>query len=407
MAEKTNASDTHAAKIKVTKIKTTEKKTAESKPAESKAVETKSENKQAVFRYILNHDAVTKQDLYIGLGLSFPTIKQCMEFLSSSHLITPTKKIRNTGGRSATSYSVLGSGCYAIGIFISLNHITAVCVDLSGNIVQTERLREPLNLQKESYLQLIGNTVQSVKEASGIEDDRLLGVGISVPSLISEDGESIIYGMTTDFTGITRTVLSRYIPYKTKMFHDSETAAIAETWKNKEYQNVIYLNLNNSVGSCIILDGKIYRGNHRLAGEIGHVIVNRHSNKRCYCGQIGCFDTECSASALDSYTNGNLEDFFRLLSQGDIQAQKVWDAYLDSLAIMILNQKKMFDCSFIIGGYVGNQIEPYLDDLYKKIDEMNVFSSHAKDYVFPCKYKKEATAAGAAIQIINDFINSL
>ncbi|MDO4338186.1 MAG: ROK family protein [Eubacteriales bacterium] len=370
-------------------------------------VETKSENKQAVFRYILNHGTATKQDLYIGLGLSFPTIKQCMGFLEDNHLITPIEKVRNTGGRSATSYSVLNTSYYAIGVFISLNHITAVCVDLSGNIIQMKRFREPLNLQTESYLQLIGNTVQKVKEAAGVADDAILGIGLSVPSLVSEDGESIIYGMTTDFTGITREVLSRYIPYPTKMFHDSESAAIAETWKTSEYQNVIYFNLNNSIGSSIILDGKIYRGNHCLAGEIGHVIVNRNSKKKCYCGQMGCFDTECSASVLDSYTDGNLEKFFQLLSQKDEGAVKIWDTYLEYLSIMILNQKKMFDCSIIIGGYVGNHIEPYMKDLYKKIDEISVFAPNSKDYVFPCRYKQEATAAGAAIQIIDNFINAL
>lgn len=369
-------------------------------------VETKSENKQAVFRYILNHETATKQDLYIGLGLSFPTIKQCMEFLESNKMITPTEKIRNTGGRSATSYSVLNTGYYAVGIYISQNHITAVCVDLSGNIVSTKRLAEPLNLQTESYLRLIGSTVREVKEAAGIEDDSILGVGISIPSLVSQDGESIIYGMTTDFTGITREVLSRYISYPTKMFHDSETAAIAEIWKNPAYQNVIYLNLNSSVGSCIILGGKIYRGDHLLAGEIGHVIVNRNSNKRCYCGQLGCFDTECSTDVLDAYTDGNLENFFQRLSH-DEEAQKIWDTWMDYLALMIVNQKKMFDCSFIIGGYVGNYIEPYMNDLYKKIDAISVFTPSAKDYIFPCKYKQEATAAGAAIQIIDCFISSL
>lgn len=370
-------------------------------------VATKPENKQAVFRYILNRTAATKQDLYVDLGLSFPTIKQCLELLESGDLIAPADKVRNTGGRSALSYGVRGNTYYAIGVFISMNHISAVCVDLSGTIISSQRVREPLNLQSEAYLQRIGTIVRDMKDSQGRPDAYFLGVGIAVPSLIAEDGESIIFGMTTDFTGITKAVLSRYIPYPTKLIHDSKAAAVAEIWKKPDCQNVIYLNLNNSVGSCIILGGKIYRGNHFLAGEIGHVIVNPNSGRRCYCGQIGCFDTECNSGVLDSYTNRNLEEFFRLLAQREEGAVKIWDAYLDSLAMMICNQKKMFDCSFIIGGYVGNYIEPYMYDLCKKVDIHSVFTPKAKDYIFPCKYKKEATAAGAAIQILDDFISTL
>lgn len=370
-------------------------------------VMTKSENKQAVLRYILNHTAVTKQDLYVDLGLSFPTIKQCMELLEADHLIMPADKIRNTGGRSALSYSVQVNLYYAIGVFISTNHISAVCVDLSGTIISSQRVREPLNLQSEVYLQRIGAIVQESNAALGRSDAYCLGVGIAVSSFIAEDGESIIFGMTTDFTGITKTVLSRYIPYPTILIHDSKAAAVAEIWKRPDYQNVIYLNLNNSVGSSIILDGKIYRGNHFLAGEIGHVIVNPNSGRRCYCGQIGCFDTECNAGVLESYTNRNLEEFFRLLAQKEEGAMKIWDTYLDSLAMMICNQKKMFDCTFIIGGYVGNYIEPYMYDLYKKVDSRSIFIPNAEEYIFPCKYKREATAAGAAIQVIDRFINDL
>lgn len=288
-----------------------------------------------------------------------------------------------------------------------MNHISAVCVDLSGAIISIQRVREPLNLQAETYLQRIGTIVQDMKDALGRPDNYFLGVGIAIPSLVAEDGETIIFGMTTDFTGVTKAVLSRYIPYPTKLIHDSKAAAKAEIWNRPDYQNVIYLNLNNSIGSCIILDGKIYRGNHYLAGEIGHIIVNPNSGRRCYCGQTGCFDTECNAGVLDSYTDHNLEEFFRLLAQREEGATKIWDSYLDSLSLMISNQRKMFDCSFIIGGYVGNYIEPYMYDLCKKVDAHSVFTAQAKDYIFPCKYKKEATAAGAAIQIVDDFISTL
>lgn len=110
---------------------------------------------------------------------------------------------------------------------------------------------------------------------------------------------------------------------------------------------------------------------------------------------------------LDSYTNGKLEQFFQKLYEHDAKALEIWDTYLDHLALAIYNIRMLLDCTIIIGGYVGTYIEKYMGDLYQKIDKLSVFTKFSLTYVLPCSYKKEATAAGAGIQIIENFINSL
>ena len=50
----------------------------------------------------------------------------------------------------------------------------------------------------------------------------------------------------------------------------------------------------------------------------------------------------------------------------------------------------MLDCTIIIGGYLGAEIGPFIDDLYRKIDKLSVFTPYSKAYVYPCKYKREA-----------------
>lgn len=376
-------------------------------PKRSTEVKTKSENKQAIYRFIEEHESATKQDIYTGLGLSLPTIKQGLEFLEQMNLITAAGKIENTGGRNALAYCISKDSYFAIGVFISLHHLSAVCVDLSGNVIHSKRSYFPLDLQSDTYLRTIANLVEDVKNAVHIPDDRFLGVGIAVPSLVSEDGESVIFGMTSDFSGITREVLATYIPYPVKMYHDSKVAGFAEVKKNPDIQNAIYLNLNNSIGSSIILNGQLYSGNNHLSGELGHIIVDPKGGKKCYCGQTGCFDTVCNACVLDSYTDGKLERFFQKVDENDPGALKIWDTYLDHLSLAIHNLRMMFDCTIIIGGYVGTYIEKYMGDLYQKIDRLGVFTKFSRTYVLPCSYKNEATAAGAGIQIIENFINTL
>ena len=115
----------------------------------------------------------------------------------------------------------------------------------------------------------------------------------------------------------------------------------------------------------------------------------------------------CNAGVLDSYCDGNLEQFFTLLKQGDAKAVSLWNAYLDYLSIAVHNIHMLLDCSIIIGGYVGAHIEEYMNDLYLKVDKRTFFNTPSSQYLIPCKYKNDATAAGAAIRLIDDFIESL
>ena len=66
----------------------------------------------------------------------------------------------------------------------------------------------------------------------------------------------------------------------------------------------------------------------------------------------------------------------------------------------------LLDCNIILGGYVGEYIDPYLEDLKALTAKLSGFETTA-DYLLPCRYKKEAIAAGAALNYIAKFVKSI
>jgi len=371
--------------------------------------EIKINNRKTIYRFIKDRGFVSKQDIVVGLGLSLPTVTQNLQYLEEQGLIDGSAKISNTGGRNATAYSCVNDAKIAIGIYLTANHISVVAVDLQGNILAILKDRITFNLDDEEYLKKLGQMVTRLKESVLGPDKEPLGVGLAVPGLVSEDGETVVYGYTLDFTGKTKNEIAKYIPYETKMFHDSFVAGYAEVWVAKEVQNAFHISLNYSVGGVVITKRKIYPGNTEKSGEIGHMTIIPKGGKQCYCGQYGCYDTLGHAGNLDIHTYGNLEQFFSLLKEGDPQMLKVWDEYLEHLAIAINNIRVLFDCDIILGGYVGTYIEEYMDDIRERVNNRNPFSEtdNAKDYLLPCKYKQEATAAGAAIVVVSEFLDNI
>ena len=367
----------------------------------------KAQNRQLIYHFVRDNEPVSKQDIVVRLELSLPTVTQNLQYLEKQNLLKKSKSKINTGGRSAAAYSYRKKAKMALGVYITGNHLTAVCVDLSGNVIFSRRTRIKFDLNNDAYLHKIGELVEEIKEEVHLASDRLLGVGVAVPSLVSDDGERVIYGLTHNFTGKTRAEITRYIPYRTKMFHDSYVAGFAEVWSRRSVRNAVYINLNNTIGGSIIIDNHIYSGDNNRSGEIGHMLIHPASQTKCYCGQTGCLETVCNAGILDSHTDGNLAEFFRLLDSGTPAIMEVWDQYLENLALAIHNTRMLLDAPIILGGYVGAHMEEHMEELYAKVDQKDCFGDSSRDYVFPCKYKIEATAAGAALQLVDEFLKSI
>lgn len=66
----------------------------------------------------------------------------------------------------------------------------------------------------------------------------------------------------------------------------------------------------------------------------------------------------------------------------------------------------ILDCDVILGGYVGSHIGPYLSEIQKKVAERNTFAESGS-FVGACSYKIGAAALGAALEIVEKFIEEV
>lgn len=137
---------------------------------------------------------------------------------------------------------------------------------------------------------------------------------------------------------------------------------------------MVYLSLSNSVGGAVIFademksndgihsdydGGAMYMGDNWRSGEFGHMVIHPEG-KTCYCGKKGCVDAYCSALNLAGLENGDLRAFFEKLKAGHEEYGRIWDEYLDNLAIVVDNLRMCLDCEVVLGGYVGSYMEPYI-----------------------------------------------
>lgn len=351
---------------------------------------------------LLSCDRISQPELAQRLNLSWPTVLQNVKELSALGLVQEVGAYESTGGRKAKAYAPVLDAKLAVGLDITQNHIGFVLVNLSGKILRYTRKKQAFSLT-EDYLQNLGLSLEDFLKPEDVE--KLYGVGISLPGIVSESGDRLLYSHALDIYDVPTSRFNQYIPYPCAYLNDANAAGLAEVWGNPQVGNLVYLSLSNSVGGAIISDGTLYAGNNLRAGEFGHNTLVPNGRK-CYCGKDGCMDAYLSAKVLSKNTGGNLALFFEHLREGEESAKNVWKEYMEYLAVAINNLRMSFDCDVIAGGYVGAFLEEFGAPLWDMLAKRNTFQQDGS-YLKHCNFKLEASAVGAALMQIEAFIHQI
>lgn len=366
--------------------------------------ELKQSNRNRIYRWIYEQKSVSRQDLVFELQLSLPTVTQNLLQLMEEGLIEENGSFGNTGGRRARAYQITPEARVSIGLDITRNHITLVVVNLNGQIIYRVRVRHRFSLTDE-YFKKLGDMVEEAVLKLTLKTGQILGVGIAVPGLISEDGRTVFYGAILDFEGTTCEELGKYILYPCHLYNDADAAGYAEACMTQKNEDSFYISLSNNIGGSILINRQVYKGEGPRSGEVGHITIVP-DGRECYCGHRGCFEAYCNATLLSEQSDGDLEKFFNRLKNGDASCLLAWEEYVKYLVIAVNNVRMLFDCKVILGGYVGAYLDEYMDEIRQKAVERNPFENSGA-YLQVCQVKKDALAAGGALPFVIEFMDNV
>lgn len=182
--------------------------------------------------------------------------------------------------------------------------------------------------------------------------------------------------------------LAKRVDVPVKVANDADCAAIGELnfGSTKDCENLILVTLGTGIGGGVILNRKIMQTN-RCSGEIGHIIIEMNG-RQCACGEKGCWEQYGSITALvkdavkaaeenpdsklaqiynrDGRMSGRL--FFEALNENCPVANKVFDTYLDYLAVGIKSIDMVFGPdAIVLAGGITKEGEKILKPLREKL----------------------------------------
>jgi len=164
-------------------------------------------------------------------------------------------------------------------------------------------------------------------------------------------------------------------------------------------QNLAYISIGTGLATGVILEGKLLRGRHGLAGEFGHIIVDP-DGPLCNCGARGCLETLVSATAvvrrareaLAQGADGALAALHPLTARGvydaaatgDAAAQQIVDDVGTELARSLRSVVLAYDVdSVVLGGGVTRAGNRYLQPIVAEWRRQQATSALARAVLRP------------------------
>lgn len=367
-------------------------------------VDVRRSNRNRIFRYICGQEKVSNPTISYDLKMSLPTVMQNTKELAGRGLISEVGELESTGGRRAKALAVVTDFRLAAGLEIEREHFTVVLTNLTGDILKSEDIALSFRNDPE-YFRAVSDSVERFIDESGADRKRLLGIGIAVPGVLDPDRGLILSSHVLGVSDISFESVEHYFRYPCYFLNDANAGAYAEGLNSGPEENFCYLNLSESVGGGIYDRGELQYGDNFRCGDIGHMVLVP-GGKDCYCGKHGCVDSYLSLRNLTDVSNGSVSVFFKMLESGSGEAVSAWDGYLSHLALLINNIHVLLDIDVVIGGTVGSHLGVRIADVRRKVLEMDPGLTDTM-FVRSCSYHEDASALGAALYVVEDFVKAI
>ncbi|HZA81818.1 MAG TPA: ROK family protein, partial [Actinomycetes bacterium] len=183
----------------------------------------------------------------------------------------------------------------AVGIDIGGTKIAGGVVTAAGQVLDRTRVPTPPDDQAATLAALLA----AVEELWG-RHDRVEAIGVGAAGLVEWPGGRARWAPHNSYRRLElRRLLHERTGLPTTVDNDANAAAWAETrfGAGVGSDNLVLVTVGTGIGGGLVLDGRLYHGEHGFAGELGHLIVDPDGD-RCPCGNRGCLEAMASGSTL-------------------------------------------------------------------------------------------------------------
>lgn len=332
-----------------------------------------------------DNGAATVTELAKRTGLSRPTVESALAGLHERGLVREDDS-RTTGGRGAGRparlYAFEARAGYAVGVDVGIHRVRIAVADLAGRVVGWADEAVDPRLTGPDRMEVVKNAVHRCLEQCAVPASKLVSMGVAVSGLVGEKGRLVISRNIPDWEGVDIAGhLRSEFACAVAVENDMRLAALAEhrLGAARLVKDVVYFFAGHRVSMGLIIDGKLRRGHHNAAGEVGDIVFSMQVNDR---GQ------------LNWSTAATAKEVFERAAAGEGDSRTEIERFVSGLSVGIATVVMAIDPDLVvIGGGLSRAGDLLLDPLRRAIND--VITVPVRPVVIASELGAESVVLGA------------
>lgn len=275
----------------------------------------------------------------------------------------------------------------AVGIDFGGTFVKMALVTDQGEIKARSRISTRDVSGQEAWLEAVGRGLEHM----GVKAAGAAGIGVGVPGFVDYD-KGFIYNLPNvpGWTSVhLAPMLEKKFGMRARVDNDVNVMALGECafGAGRDYQHAVFVTLGTGVGGGLLINGKLYRGAHSMAGEIGHISIRMdgitspqgRGGLEQYVGNRRIVERAVQAihqgrkSVISDLVKGDLsavtpEVIEKAARQGDELGLETYDFMADCLATAFASVTYLIQPQvFIVGGGVAQSGAVLFDPLRRHL----------------------------------------
>jgi predicted NBD/HSP70 family sugar kinase len=234
------------------------------------------------------------------LGLSQASVSSVVKELAKAQIVDDNRDPDRRKGQTVRLRTMRG---LALGVDLGFQRTAVIGrrVDRPFSEISVRRRNEGANRGLANILGSIREMIAEVVEETGQEHADIVSAGMAVPRMIDPRTGRFTAPVLPPWSETDEPAkeLERMLNVRVAIDNDANLGAMAEQiyGSDEPIETVVYVKASTGIGAGIMIGNMLLRGDRGMAGEIGHLTIDR-DGEVCLCGGRGCLDTIVGAEAL-------------------------------------------------------------------------------------------------------------
>jgi glucokinase len=284
---------------------------------------------------------------------------------------------------------------FLVGVDLGGTKIMAGVFDHQLKGLGTARLSTKAQRGPDAVIERVARCVKDAIDECDLDLKQIKGVGVGAPGACNPETGRVIFAPNLDWKDVPlEKDLTKLLDVPVFLENDCNvcTLGVHQVELKGKPRSMVGIFIGTGIGGGLILDGQLYSGFNRTAGEIGHMVLEVGGPK-CACGNKGCFEalagrgaifrriqsavkdgqktllTDMLGPDLDDLRSGDLR---KAIKRGDKFVEKVLEEAAEYTGVAVANLINIFNPEVVVLG--GGVMEQLADDM------MAIIVETARDY---------------------------